>query len=74
MAGDRGMVLEEEGILFVRSLGGGQMLCFMGAGILIYVVAEVAVVFLGASLLADYPVKISSSFFGIILFHFKEIY
>ena len=61
MAGDRGMVTEEEGILFVRI-----MLWFMGAGILIYVVAEVAVVFLGASLLANYPVKISSSFFGII--------
>ena len=61
MAGDRGMVTEEEGILFLRI-----MLWFMGAGILIYVVAEVAVVFLGASLLANYPVKISSSFFGII--------
>lgn len=46
MLDDRGMVMEEEGILFVWSLGEGQMLRLMRACM---VVCVVVVVFLGPS-------------------------
>ena len=44
--GVKGMVVEEEGMLFVRSLVEGQMLRFMRAGIVVCVVLVVVVVVL----------------------------
>ena len=58
--GDTGMVMEEEGELFVWSLGGGQMLRLMRAGFLVCVVVVVVVqCFLEAGFLTSYWVKVS---------------
>ena len=57
MISDNGMLKEEESMLFVRSLGGGQILRLMRAGIMVCVVVAVMVevmLFLGANFLASY--------------------
>ena len=74
MVADRGMVMEDhtsmEGMLFVQSLSGKQMLRLMTVAIVVYLVVVVVVValvvvvvtmvvFLGASALASYCIKIS---------------
>lgn len=66
MVADRGMVMEDhtsmEGMLFVQSLSGKQMLRLMTVAIvvcLVVVVVVTMVVFLGASALASYCIKIS---------------
>ena len=74
MVADRGMVMEDhtsmEGMLFVQSLSGKQMLRLMTVAIVVclvvvavvvalVVVVVTMVVFLGASALASYCIKIS---------------
>lgn len=73
MVADRGMVTEDhtsmEGMLFVQSLSGKQMLRLMTVAIVVCLVVVVVValvvvvvtmvVFLGASALASYCIKIS---------------
>lgn len=73
MVADRGMVMEDhtsmEGMLFVQSLSGKQMLRLMTVAIVVCLVVVVVValvvvvvtmvVFLGASALASYCIKIS---------------
>ena len=57
MISDNGMLKEEESMLFVHSLGGGQILRLMRAGIMVCVVVAVMVevmLFLGANFLASY--------------------
>ena len=57
MIRDKGMLKEEESMLFVHSLGGGQILRLMRAGIMVSVVVAVMVEvmpFLGANFLASY--------------------
>ena len=55
IVGDRGVVTEEEGILFVQNLDGRQMHRLLRTAIVACVLVVVAVVlFLGVSLLASF--------------------